>query len=174
MRGNFLPEPRWLDEREAGMWRAYLDMHRQLLSKLDRELQKDGLSAADYALLVPLSEAPKRELRARDLGKAVGWDRSRLSHQIRRMEDRGIIERRECGSDARGTWISITDAGITAIKGAAPRHVEAVREHFVGLLSSEEVDEISEIARRVLEKLGDQSGEVCRSVMDPACAEDNS
>ena len=91
-----MAEARWLDEREARLWRAYRDLTRDLQRAFDRQLERDaGLSGADYALLVPLSEAPDGVVRMRDLGRAVGWDRSRLSHQVRRMEQRGLVSREE-------------------------------------------------------------------------------
>jgi len=82
---------RWLDEREEHLWQAYRDLQRELRNALDRQLVRDaGLSGAEYALLVPLSEAPGGLLRARDLGRLVGWDRAGLP-PLRRMEQRGLV-----------------------------------------------------------------------------------
>lgn len=142
-------EPRWLDEREARLWRAFHDMRRNLDAVIDRQLSDAGVSTADYQLLVPLSEATGDELRARDLGREVGWDRSRLSHQLRRMEERGLVRRRDCPTDARGTIIELTEAGRRALELAAPGHVETVRHAFIDLLSSEEVDTLTAISVRV-------------------------
>jgi len=147
-------QPRWLSEEEAGAWRAFLAMRHALDRAIDRQLtQASGLSAADYQLLVPLSEAPAKELRARDLGRDVDWERSRLSHQIRRMEQRGLISRSECPTDARGTMIALTDAGAAAISDAAPPHVDWVRENFIGLLTPAELVTLREISERVLGRL---------------------
>ena len=151
------------------MWRAWLDMNRRLLGELDHELQKDGLSGADYALLVPLSESSEHELRARDLGRTIDWDRSRLSHQIRRMEERGLIERRECDSDGRGTWVRITDSGLTALKAAAPRHVEMVRDYFIDQLTAEELETLTAVATRVLDRLGEPSSDACGTAEGGEC-----
>src|SRR6187551_2609979 len=94
--------PRWLDEREQRAWRGYNQMQRRLTRVLGQRLTQDsGLSAADYELLVPLSEAADDRLRARDLARMVDWEKSRLSHQLTRMEQRGLVERRECPTDAR-------------------------------------------------------------------------
>jgi DNA-binding MarR family transcriptional regulator len=144
-----------LDEREARMWRAFYEMHRHLDKAIDRQLADAGLSTADYDLLVPLSEAPGDGLRARDLANHVGWDRSRLSHQLRRMEQRGLISRRDCPSDARGTLITLTPAGRRAVETAAPGHVETVRRHFVDLLSPEEIDTLTAISTRIRDNAGD-------------------
>ena len=149
-----MQEERWLSEGEARAWRAFLTMRRALDRGLDRQLTlASGLSIADYQLLVPLSEAPANELRARDLGRLVDWERSRLSHQIRRMEQRGLIARRDCPTDARGTIIVLTSAGATAIRGAAPSHVDWVRSHFIDLMSREELEMLETISERVLERL---------------------
>jgi DNA-binding MarR family transcriptional regulator len=139
-----------LDEREERMWRAFYAMRRSLDRAIDRQLTVSGLSSADYELLVPLSEAPGHELRARDLGRQVDWDRSRLSHQLRRMERRGLVVRHECDSDARGTMIRLTGEGLHAVEAAAPGHVATVRAHFVDLLSDEEIDTLTAVADRVL------------------------
>jgi DNA-binding MarR family transcriptional regulator len=143
------------------MWRAFTDMQLQLNSVLDRQLtHESGLSAADYALLVPLSQAPDHRLRARDLRRWVGWDRSRLAHQVRRMEQRGLISRHQCATDARGTMIQLTPEGLKAIEAAAPGHVEAVRRYFVDLLSPAEMDTLREVAERVLGRIAvDNRGE---------------
>jgi DNA-binding MarR family transcriptional regulator len=138
-----------LDRREADMWRAFNDMRHSLDKVIERQLTGAGLSTADYDLLVPLSEAPGDELRARDLGRHVGWDRSRLSHQLRRMEQRGLIARHHCPTDARGTMIKLTPVGRKAVESATPGHVETVRRHFVDLLSPEEMDTLTAISARV-------------------------
>jgi DNA-binding MarR family transcriptional regulator len=83
----------------------------------------------------------------------VDWEKSRLSHHLTRMEQRGLVERRECPTDARGAFINLTPAGRRAIEGAAPQHVEAVREHFVDLLTEDEIDVLTRITDRVLDRL---------------------
>ena len=127
-------------ERARGLRVAgVLAMRHALERAVDRQLTREsGLSAADYQLLVPLSEAPGTELRARDLGRDVDWERSRISHQIRRMEQRGLISRRDCPTDARGTVIALTEAGSAAIRDAAPSHVDWVRENFIDVLTPDE------------------------------------
>jgi DNA-binding MarR family transcriptional regulator len=154
-----MPDPRGLDEREKRMWHAFHDMRRRLDTSLDQQLARDAaLSAADHQLLVPLFEAPDQRLRPRDLCRAVGWDRSRLSHQMRRMEQRGLVSREECCTDARGTVIRLTEEGRQAIQAAEPGHVETVRRYFIDLLSPEEVDALTSIAQRVLERITRDTG----------------
>ena len=151
-----MAEPRWLDQREAHVWQAYRDLQRELRNALDRQLVRDaGLSGAEYALLVPLSEAPGGRLRARDLGGMVGWDRSRISHQLSRMEHRGLVSREACPDDARGSIVRLTPAGRSAIEAAAPNHVTTVRRFFLDPLSDDELDTLATLLDRLLAGLAD-------------------
>lgn len=145
------PKVRWLNEREAHVWRSWLRVREELPAVLAELLnQQSGLSAADYAVLVPLSESPAERLRARDLGREISWDRSRLSHHLSRMERRGLVVREECAEDARGAMVCLTAAGRRAIEAAAPGHVEATRRYFFDLLSNHELDVIASVLDRVL------------------------
>jgi DNA-binding MarR family transcriptional regulator len=147
-------EPRWLDEREARVWQAYLAVDRELHSALERQLVRDsGLSNADYALLVPLSESEDGVVRSRELGALVGWERSRLSHQIGRMEKRGLVVREECVEDARGSMVRLTPAGRAAIESAAPGHVQTVRRYVFDELSAEEAEVLDRVFHRVLDRI---------------------
>jgi DNA-binding MarR family transcriptional regulator len=146
--------PRWLDERQARVWQAYLHMNQQLYAQLEDQLMREaGLSGPDYKVLVPLSESPAGVLRARELGAEIGWDRSRLSHHISRMERRGLVAREECAEDGRGLMVRLTKAGRHAIEGAAPNHAEGVQRYFFDLVSAEELDTVAVVFDRVLENL---------------------
>ncbi|MBK1786020.1 MarR family winged helix-turn-helix transcriptional regulator [Prauserella cavernicola] len=154
-----MDEARWLDEREALVWRGMIGVLQRVTAETERQLvQNSGLSAAEYTLLVPLSEAPDGLLRARDLGRMVAWERSRISHQIIRMEKRGLVAREECGEDARGSMVRLTEAGRSAIVAAAPAHVAAVRQYFFGALTDAEIDVIGPALERVLDRLPDNDG----------------
>jgi DNA-binding MarR family transcriptional regulator len=153
-----MDEARWLDQREARVWRGIIGMQLQLGAVLERQLARDGLSGADYALLVPLSEAPGGVLRARDLGRMVGWERSRISHQVTRMEKRGLVAREECSEDARGSMVRLTDTGRAAIVAAAPAHVAAVRKYFFDVLTDDELEVIGPALERVVDRLPDNDG----------------
>lgn len=154
-----MAEPRWLTEAEDQAWRGLHQMNRALDHALSRRLGDDsGLSMADYELLVPLSEATDRRLRARDLGHLVQWEKSRLSKHVSRMEQRGLVSRQECSSDARGSFICLTEAGWVAIAAAAPDHVEAVRQYFLDLLDAEQLRMFREVSERVVERAAETSG----------------
>lgn len=149
-----MAEPRWLDEREAHVWASYRHLNQRLFAALEDQLLRDaGLSAADYHVLVPLSEEPTGVLRARDLGIEIGWDRSRLSHHVSRMEKRGLVVREECTEDGRGSMVRLTAAGRKAIEGAAPEHAETVRRYFFDLMSTRERDTLGAVFDRLLDNL---------------------
>jgi DNA-binding MarR family transcriptional regulator len=150
-------ETRWLDDRQQHLWRSYLRMHRELFARLgDLMASEGGLSAADFAVLAHLSENPAGVMRARDLGAEIGWDRSRLSHHVARMEQRGMVVRETCTEDARGLMVRITRAGRRAIEAAAPAHAEAVQRYLFDLLTKQELETLSEVFDRVVAKLADQ------------------
>jgi DNA-binding MarR family transcriptional regulator len=144
----------WLDEREAGVWRGFLEASQQLVAAMDRQLVRESqLSGAEFAVLVPLSEHADGVVRARDLGKSLGWDRSRLSHLLKRMEARGLLERKNCSSDARGLDVEITPDGRNAIEQAAPGHLEFVRTHFFDRLTRDEQDALASASRKIIATL---------------------
>jgi DNA-binding MarR family transcriptional regulator len=122
-------------------------MRIELTTHLGRQLSREcGLTEADYAVLVTVSEAPGQRIRSRDLGRRLGWERSRLSHQIARMQARGTVKRAPCDDDARGFDVILTDAGVAVIEAAAPAHALAVRHCFGDLLTSEQLDTLGDIA----------------------------
>jgi DNA-binding MarR family transcriptional regulator len=154
-----MARPRWLDERQQYVWQGYLHMNQDLIAFLEQQLARDaGLSGADYRVLHALSEAPAGLLRARDLGSEIGWDRSRLSHHLSRMEKRGLIIREECAEDARGLMVRLTKAGRRAIEEAAPAHAEAVQRYFFDQLSKDEMETMAAVFDRVLDKLKSEKG----------------
>ena len=152
-------EPRWLDAREARAWRGYTQMQAQLSAHVHRALLRDtGLSLSDYGVLVHLSEAPEGRLRAFQLGAALQWEKSRLSHHLTRMQARGLVTRQVCSSDGRGAFVVLTPEGRAAIEAAAPAHVADVRAHFVDVLTPAQLDVLAEIAEAVLAKLRPDDG----------------
>jgi DNA-binding MarR family transcriptional regulator len=129
-------------------------MNDHLYAVLEDQLVREAsLSGADYKVLVPLSETPGGLLRARELCTEIGWDRSRLSHHLSRMEKRGLVAREECEADARGLMVRLTKAGRKAIEGAAPNHAESVQRYFFDLLSDDELETLGAVFARVLENV---------------------
>ncbi|MBB0228767.1 MarR family transcriptional regulator [Streptomyces calidiresistens] len=147
-------ERRWLDEREHRAWRSYLCLRRRLGARLNHHLWADsGMSEADYEILAVLSEHPEGRMSALALRCRLLWEKSRLSHQVRRMEERGLVAREANPADARSAVVRLTPEGRTAIEGAAPHRAERVREHFIDLLTPEELDTLTRIGERVAARL---------------------
>jgi DNA-binding MarR family transcriptional regulator len=150
---------RWLTEEEQRAWRGLLRMTAQLNARANRLLfQEYGISLADYEVLVALSEAPEGQLRVFEVGDALAWEQSRVSHQLARMQRRGLITREGCATDARGAFAVLTTAGRAAIERAAPAHVEQVRQLVFDELSHEQVSALTEITTRVLDRLAETAG----------------
>src|SRR3982074_2238086 len=124
--------PRWLNDTEQQTWRAWLEVMRLLPAKLeDRLHERHDLNLTDYQVLVELSESDEGRLRMTDLANRTSLSKSRLSHQIGRMEEAGLVERQDCPSDRRGAFAVITDHGWALLREAAPGHVADVRELFM-------------------------------------------
>jgi DNA-binding MarR family transcriptional regulator len=150
---------RWLTEEEQRAWRGLLRMTSQLNARMNRQLLQDyGISLADYDVLVVLSEAPEGRLRVFEVADALSWEQSRVSHQLARMQRRGLIAREGCASDARGAFAVLTEAGRAAIERAAPAHVETVRQLVFDGLTHDQLTALTEITTRVLDRLAATAG----------------
>jgi DNA-binding MarR family transcriptional regulator len=159
MTESTIESPRWLDEREQAAWRAYLDMNAKLTARLNREMQDQcGVSIADFSVLVQLSEHIDARMRILELARAIGWEKSRLSHQLTRMQQRGLIERSSCNEDRRGAFVVLTEQGRATIEAAAARHVESVRRYVFDSLTAEQVESLGSISSIVAQ------------LVDAACA----
>lgn len=146
--------PRWLDEREERAWRALQFMQMRLEAELARQLADDsGLSYPDYLVLIALTDHPEGRLRLFELGETLGWEKSRLSHHVARMAGRGLVKKKKCDSDRRGSFVAVTSKGREKIAAAAPGHVEAVRRMFMDVLTTEHLDVIADAAEAVLANL---------------------
>jgi DNA-binding MarR family transcriptional regulator len=136
---------------EWDVWRTFHSMRRKLDLALERQLQRDAdISAADYGILLALFEAPNKQLRGRDLGERLSWEKSRISHQVSRMEKRGLLERRECETDLRGSWIGLTNDGTRAVLGAMRDHAATLRRYFFDVLDPAELEAFKAISHRVI------------------------
>jgi DNA-binding MarR family transcriptional regulator len=134
-------------------------MTSQLNARMNRQLQDGyGVSLADYEVLVVLSEAPAGRLRVFEISDALAWEQSRVSHQLARMQRRGLVAREECQSDARGAFAVLAEAGRAAIERAAPAHVEIVRQLVFDGLSSDQLAALTAITSDVLERLARTAG----------------
>lgn len=151
---------RWLDETEERAWRGYRRLFTLLEAQLARDLADDSdLSMADYTVLSNLAEASDLRLRVTELAEQAQWSQSRLSHHIRRMEERGLVSREQAPEDGRGAVVILTREGLRAIASATPGHMASVREHMIDLLNPEQLEALSRIADVVVGHLEDGSDE---------------
>lgn len=145
-------------------WRAFFQMRRQLDRALERQLQRDaGISAPDYEILITIADAPDKRRRAREIAEILGWEKSRISHQASRMEQRGLIEKVPCDDDARGSWLTLTANGKRAVLGAMRDHTRAIREYFFDVLTDEELESLADMSRRVLGAINPESCDIFES-----------
>jgi len=151
-----VPAPtRWLDADEQRAWRAWLYSTMLLQDRLERELTRaTGISSAYYEILVQLSESPERSLRMSELADRCLSSRSRLSHAVSRLEERGWVRRQNCAEDGRGQLAVLTDEGFAALEAAAPVHVESVRTHLFDQLSAAQITSARDIGETLLRHLG--------------------
>jgi DNA-binding MarR family transcriptional regulator len=137
---------RRMTTRELAVWRSLVDTTAELRRILGAQLQQEsGLSPADYQVLLALHEADGRRLRSSELAASIDWERSRLSHHLRRMEQRGLIRRDDCATDSRGAEISFTQVGGDMFRRATAPHMKAVKMHFADALTPEQFAALADI-----------------------------
>jgi DNA-binding MarR family transcriptional regulator len=147
-------DTRWLTQQELAAWVRLAAVVELLPGVLDSQLRRDAeLTNFDYYVLAMLSEAPSRTLRMTSLAGQTNATLPRLSHVVKRLEDRGLVERFPCPQDGRATNARLTAAGWRKVVAAAPGHVEAVREHVIDALTPEQIGQLTEIADAVLGRL---------------------
>lgn len=144
----------WLTAEQQGDWRAWLSATQLLTNRLNRDLQEQhGLTLADYEILVRLSEAEGRRIRMSELADQVLSSRSRLSHQIDRMHQAGLVDREVCDEDRRGAFATLTDHGWDVLVKTAPDHVDSVRRNLVEALDPAEFEALGSACRRIVAHL---------------------
>ena len=143
-----------LSEAETAAWYAYMKVHLRLDYELNRQLRADsGLSLADYHVLVALTSGSEGRMRVTDLAIRIGWERSRLSHHLKRMRERGLVETGTAADDRRATEVVLSEAGWEALRQAAPDHVGFVRQAFLDALGPGELAQWTALLDRVYDRL---------------------
>ena len=166
---------RWLTAEEQHTWRSFVTGVQTLLSAVESQLQRDSaIPFGYYEILVRLSEADGRSLRMSQLAEASTSSKSRLSHAVARLEERGWVERTDCETDRRGQFARLTDAGFAALAAAAPGHAEQVQRSLFDLITPEQAAQLGTImaviaAARVP---GAEAGNVCALECDGAADAD--
>ena len=154
----------WLDDGQQQVWRRWLRLNAVLPAVLNRGLQADcDLSLPDFDVLVQLTDVATGRLRVSELAAALHWERSRLSHHVRRMEQRGLVRRDDCPDDGRGAFIVLTQAGREAIGRAAPAHVRTVRRLFVDSLTDQEFAALGTITEKLVARLDEAEADQPRN-----------
>jgi DNA-binding MarR family transcriptional regulator len=145
---------RWLDEAQQRAWRSVQVMQARLNAVLGSQLAAESdLSYADYVVLVVLTDTPHAAARVHELARYLGWERSRVSHHVARMVERGLVRKERSTADRRGSFVVVTEAGRRAIEAAAPGHVAAVRKFFIDALTDEQLDALADAAERVVDAI---------------------
>ena len=145
-------QTRWLNDDEQELWRLLLAATRKIDRGMDETLKAGGeISVSEFAVLASLSEAPDQHLRLRDLCTELAWDRSRASHQVTRMEKRGLLVKEKTTDDGRGVNVYITEAGLHHLERAAPEHVESVRRLVFDHLHEDDVPALKRFFHGVLQ-----------------------
>ena len=145
---------KWLSLEEQKSWRAWVSATRLLNQKLSEDLEeKHGLTLGDYEILAWLSEAPEQRMRMSELAKYSLVSKSRLTHQIARLEEAGWVTRKACANDGRGLFAALTKRGYKKLAKAAPDHVSSVRKNLVDVLSAAELSNLGKSCKTVSTKL---------------------
>ncbi|MEU3341360.1 MarR family winged helix-turn-helix transcriptional regulator [Streptomyces sp. NPDC002144] len=147
-------EPDALEPEEWDLWDRWMHAQRLLLQEIDRRLQAEfGISKAEFSVLVSLLRAPGREVRVVDMAESLGWEKSRVSHQLTRMESRGFVVRTESGASGRRTGIGLTPDGRRLAESAVVAHAGNVRRYFIDQLAPEQAAAISAWSDHMIELL---------------------
>ncbi|MFT4227601.1 MarR family winged helix-turn-helix transcriptional regulator [Micropruina sp.] len=144
-----MDDVRWLSQDEQALWQNFILAQQDLDRVISADLAGCALSHADYAVLVGLSGGDGSGVRVGRLREWIGWESSRLAHQLRRMESRGLVTRSPAADDGRGTLVAITEEGMARIREAAPGHVRTVRANFLDLMTADEQAVLRTVFERV-------------------------
>ena len=166
---------RWLSADEQVTWRSFVGTCHAFFAAIDAQLQRDaGIPLAYYEILVQLSEAPGRTLRMTQLAEAASASKSRISHAVARLEERGWVRRRDCPTDRRGQLAELTDEGYAVLVAAAPGHVEQVRRTLFDPLTPEQVAKLREITGAIHAVVGSpppcDAGDACAGTPEASVA----
>jgi DNA-binding MarR family transcriptional regulator len=149
--GRMTVPTRWLTAEEQRTWRSFLMACQALFGAIEAQLLHDSaLPHGYYEILVHLSEAPGHALRMNELAKASTYSKSRLSHAVTKLEDRGLVVRRECPTDRRGQVAQLTNEGFAVLAAAAPGHVDQVRRSLIDALTPEQVRQLDAISAAMI------------------------
>jgi DNA-binding MarR family transcriptional regulator len=147
-------EARSLEPDEWEFWDTWMRAQRLLTRELERGLQRDcDISKAEFSVLVTLWQAAGREMRVGELSESLDWDKSRVSHQLTRMEKRGFVTRTQYGSDGRRAGVALTSEGRHAAQGAILVHGGNIRRYFLDSMTPGQASVIRAWSERAVDRL---------------------
>jgi DNA-binding MarR family transcriptional regulator len=142
---------------ELRAWRTFTETTDLVKRRIEAELQQAGVSSGDYAVLLALFEQQGRRMRSSPLAARIGWERSRLSHHLGRMERRALITREQASDDSRGAWVVLSDEGAQTFRRVSSPHLHSVQQMFVSALSSEQLAALDDAMRALAAHLDEES-----------------
>ncbi|WP_367766709.1 MarR family winged helix-turn-helix transcriptional regulator [Arthrobacter sp. HS15c] len=145
--------------QELGVWRAYVETSEYVRQAMAAGLHAtSGISPGDYGILLALSEAEEGRLRSSVLAEGIGWERSRLSHHLGRMESRGLICRKKSDNDSRGAVVELTDEGARTFRASSAPHLRLIRQLFIDALTPEDLADLGRITGKLRNHLEAEAG----------------
>ncbi|MFD2415108.1 MarR family winged helix-turn-helix transcriptional regulator [Amycolatopsis pigmentata] len=148
-----MAETRTLEPGEWEFWDTWMRAQRLLTRELDRGLQREcGISKAEFSVLVTLWQAPGHQMRVAELNESLDWEKSRVSHQLTRMENRGFVARTQSGAAGRRTAIGLTANGRDAAENAIIEHAGNIRRYFLDSLTPQQASVIRTWSEQTIER----------------------
>jgi DNA-binding MarR family transcriptional regulator len=146
-----MSDVQWLTKEEERTWRGFQFVQLRLGALLAQHMgEVTDISYTDYMILVALTDQPESSMRLFEMSRALGWEKSRLSHHVGRMVERGLVTRSECPEDRRGTRVAITPHGMSQLREEAPYHVATVRRLFIDKLTPQQKEALAALSETVL------------------------
>lgn len=133
-----------LSPHELRVWHAFRAMGEEVLSRVGRDIAKaTGLTGPEFGVLSRLTAIGGGEMRQQELARVMSWDKSRLSHQLSRMQERGLLQRR---SSSNAVLVVLTELGRDKLEAARPIHAKSVRRNLLSRLTREQIDTIVRVS----------------------------
>jgi len=146
-----------LSPHELRVWHAFMMMGEDVLGRVGRDIaQATGLSGPEFGVLSRLAAIGKGEMRQQALAGVMAWDKSRLSHQLTRMQERKLIERRP--ADGKSVLVALTALGQEKLDAARPIHAASVRRNLLSRLTQEQTNTLVRVSNLLGEE--DESSSV--------------
>jgi DNA-binding MarR family transcriptional regulator len=157
--------PHTLQPGEWERWNTWMRAQQLLIRELDRDLQRDyGISKAEFSVLVTLHRTPGGQMRVGELAESLDWDKSRVAHQLTRMENRELVDRTDNETSGRRLGVGLTVKGRNAVQSAIRGHADNIRRYFFDVLTPEQAAAIDAWSRQMVDRVEARSGATGESV----------